>query len=394
MKVLIFRKENLLKPVGGPNGYLFNLKKGMDASSSHDVEISFLPSGFENKTVKNKAKQSKSLFVKKMLSFYRRYKHIRRMLSCLGKCYKSPVKLTDFEIIHFHTTMDMYGVRKELEQYRGKVILTSHSPQPLSNEIIDGCSKFEKFLFGKRLSRLIQMDEYAFKHADYIVFPCEFADVPYLHAWPEYQKIKNEKIKQYRYLLTGTVAAQAKKSRLQVRKEFGIPEDAFLISYVGRHNEIKGYDKLKEICVEYLDINPNAYVIVAGNAGPLFPPKHSRWIEVGWTNDPHSIIAASDVFVLPNKETYFDLVLLEVLSLGKCVIASRTGGNKYFEKYGSDAIKLYSSQEECLELIDANSKITEEKRAELEYQTKEIFEKDYTTEQFAKNYINLIKHLD
>lgn len=66
--------------------------------------------------------------------------------------------------------------------------------------------------------------------------------------------------------------------------------------------------------------------------------KDSRWKEVGWTNDSQSIIAASDVFVLPNRETYFDIIMLEVLSCGKIVIASRTGGNKYFEKIGAKGV--------------------------------------------------------
>ncbi len=394
MKTLIYVKESHLKPIGGPSGYLYNLKTGLDQIGLGDFQILFLPSEYESQNLKKKAKTSKNFFVKKMLSVFRIYKHIKTVRRCLGLQRKSPVDLNDYDVIHFHTTMDMYSVRKELENYKGKVLITSHSPQPLSNEIIDGCSKFEKVLFGKRLSKLIKMDEFAFNRADYIVFPCEFADEPYLNAWPGYFSIKENKLKQYRYMLTGTVAAKIKKSKSQIRKEFEIPENAFLISYVGRHNEIKGYDRLKDICVEYLERNINAYVIVAGNAGPLFPPKHERWIEVGWTNDPHSIIAASDVFVLPNKETYFDLVLLEVLSLGKCVIASKTGGNKYFEKYHCDAIKLYANKDECLTLLNENSKISAEVRATLESQTKEIFEKDFTTAQFAKSYIEMLKSLD
>ena len=37
------------------------------------------------------------------------------------------------------------------------------------------------------------------------------------------------------------------------------------------------------------------------------------------------------MFVLPNRETYFDLVLLEVLRQGTPVLLARTGGNKWFE---------------------------------------------------------------
>ena len=37
------------------------------------------------------------------------------------------------------------------------------------------------------------MDKYAFEHADYILFPCEDADEPYMHLWPEYDTIKHNR---------------------------------------------------------------------------------------------------------------------------------------------------------------------------------------------------------
>ena len=63
---------------------------------------------------------------------------------------------------------------------------------------------------------------------------------------------------------------------------------------------------------EKLFNNQNTYFLIAGKEEPMKGLDNSHWIEVGWTNDPHSLIAASDVFVLPNHETYFDLVFLSM----------------------------------------------------------------------------------
>ena len=60
--------------------------------------------------------------------------------------------------------------------------------------------------------------------------------------------------------------------------------------------------------------------------------RDERWIEVGWTDEPHSLTNASDCLVVPNRQTYFDLVILEGLSLGIPIVTSMTGGNKYFKK--------------------------------------------------------------
>ncbi len=50
------------------------------------------------------------------------------------------------------------------------------------------------------------------------------------------------------------------------------------------------------------------------------------------------------------KETYFDLVMLEVLSLGKIIIASYTGGNKYFKSSFAKGVFTYSKLEEAAQL--------------------------------------------
>jgi len=390
-KVLIFHRLDMLKPTGGPNGYLFSLKKGLDSIVNTELSIDFLPAGNQVAMVKETAKTSKNVLIKLLLKIYRRMKHIKINLSLLHKKKTSPVDFNYYDAVHFHTTRDIYLYRDQLKDYGGKVILTSHSPQPLSNEYIESSSSLELKVFGKKYRSLIEMDEFAFERADYIVFPCEYADEPYGHEWEKYKEIKQRKKDNYRYVLTGTVPANVKRTREEVRKEVNIPEDAFVVCYVGRHNEIKGYDRLKNVGKQLLEKNPNLYVLVAGNIGPLEPVKHERWIEIGWTSEPHSYIAAADVFVLPNKETYFDLVMLEVLSIGVPVVASKTGGNKYFSK--SEGVNLFESEEECINLLEAIMDQTTEERRKLGLANKKEYEENFTTDIFARNYINMLQDI-
>ena len=42
-KILIYRRESELSPTGGPKGYLYNLKNGLDKIDTSDLSISFLP---------------------------------------------------------------------------------------------------------------------------------------------------------------------------------------------------------------------------------------------------------------------------------------------------------------------------------------------------------------
>ena len=84
---------------------------------------------------------------------------------------------------------------------------------------------------------------------------------------------------------------------------------------------------------------------------PICGLKNQHWIEIGWTNNPYSIIEASDLFILPNRETFFDLILLEVLSLGKNVLISWCGGNKKFADFNSEGILFFHNVDEALKQI-------------------------------------------
>lgn len=256
-----------------------------------------------------------------------------------------------------------------------------------SKQMFSMLTDFEKKYMKRFYAKLPDIDDYAINRADNIIIACEEAEEPYYHEWPGYAEFHKKNKHKYVYMATGTAPKSALVTKEEMRKKYGIPQDAFVISYVGRHNEIKGYDALKEIGKHLLDANDSAYVFIAGTEGPLYHLEHNRWIEVGWTKDPGSVIQASDVFVLPNKETYFDLVMLEVLSLGQIVVASYTGGNKYFAKYENSGIFLYNNNTEAENIISQIIKMSEEKRKELRKKNLELYKAEFTNEAFAKRYI-------
>lgn len=385
-KLLIYYAESMLKPVGGPSGYLYNLKQGLDILNKVEelpIDISFYEAAPKSlrDTVKNKDKIPKRL------------REFRRAIDDIfyeRKAYPLDESVYQYDMIHFHSIDAMYLCRKTLENYKGKVILTSHSPCAKYKEKLAWLNPVDYKLFKKWVEKIEMMDAYSFNRADYIIFPCKEAEEPYYHTWERYEQLRDER--KYRYMPTGIIGCTAKVSREEYRKRYGIPQDTFVISYAGRHNEIKGYADLKKLG-EILLKNKNVYFLIAGKEEPMTGLTDNRWIEIGWTNDPHSLIAASDVFVLPNHETYFDLILLEVLSLGIPVVMSRTGGNKYFEQFKQPGLKFYNTLEEAknsileikkmpaLELYDAKQKILE------------MFREEFTVEQFAKNYVRIISEI-
>ena len=277
-----------------------------------------------------------------------------------------------------------------MESYNGAVLLTSHSPCALHKEFIARLDPQDAERYKGRLLQLERMDEFAFNRADYIFFPCEEAEEPYFHTWSNYKSVRNKT--KLRYISTGILECVAKTPGLEVRERLGIPQEAFVLCYVGRHNEIKGYDRLVAQIPEILD-KYGAWMLVAGKQGPLFPPRHDRWIEVGWTDDPHSLMAASDLFILPNHETFFDLVMLEVLSLGIPILASRTGGNRFFEKFGSRGISLFEDERGLARAIAEFASMGDDDRVNASQDNIRLFKSEFTCSKFAARYCNLIDEI-
>jgi glycosyltransferase involved in cell wall biosynthesis len=122
--------------------------------------------------------------------------------------------------------------------------------------------------------------------------------------------------------------------RRKVRAELGIEPNAPVVLTVGRLNPEKGHRYLLESTRLAFRHISNLRVLVVGE-GPLRERleamAHSLHLDavvsfLGWRDDVASLMAASDLFVLPSTRESFGLVILEALALGIPVIATRVGG--------------------------------------------------------------------
>lgn len=386
MKTLIYFPVNGLKPIGGPAGYLYNLNKGLINNNIKDIEFLNSDPNLETGIVGKVLHGLPSNIKNKLKKFKKKDFEVEYQNLLFGES-KLPDNFNDYDVIHFHTTFDLFKERKKLESYKGIVALNSHCPIPYHQEYIvnfQNSNNKEKYF-----NQMKEADAFAFNRADLIIFPCQEAEESYINKWEEYKEIHKRNSEKYRYLITGICQCEPKKKKASVRNKYNIPEDAFLICYTGRHNSEKGYDVLLELGHSILEKNDNTYIIVAGSEGPLYGLKDKKWIEVGWTDDPHSIMKSADVFVLPNKDTYFDLIMLEALSLGLPVITSYTGGNKYFEKFKDKGIKYFYRVESLKEEIN-NLKNNPLELDKMGSSNLNLFKEYFNENIFAKNYIQLL----
>lgn len=392
-KALVFMGKDALKPKGGPAAVCYYYNK--EQVRRKDNSFEFLSQLSSNQKLHAKEEKLNDRMPKWVMRIYSTIKDIVRINLLLGGKYPiTPFeKYNEYDLIHFHDTRTMYERRYELKNYNGIVVLQSHSPQPLGQELYNVIPLIVRFFVPFIRKRFEKMDKYAFDRADYIIFPCEDAEEPYFNNWRYYKHIHDTKRSHYKYVLTGIPEATPKRNRTEILQELKIGDLDFTITYVGRHNEVKGYDNLKLIGKKYLEQDANAWIICAGKEEPIKRLNHNHWIEIGWTTDAHSYISASDVFVLPNRETYFDIVMLEVLSLGKIVIASRTGGNKFFEKAGCEGVFLYDTVEEAVELLKMVRSMTREQRIDLGKKNYQFYIKNNSVASMYDKYVSTLEDI-
>lgn len=388
MNKYIFFDGKLLKRAGGPTTYLYNLRNGLDTIKNNDIKF-ICDNSNEEDTLEHKKFYDK---LKDILSKFG-YIYVKLYFSKRKKCgkkFNELLSLKNNDVVMFHRTIDLVKALPYLKSDNIKVLM-SHSPEIQAKEIAKILKNKNKKCNEKYIEKRYfeEFDQPAFENADIIVFPSKDAMEPYYQTCDNFDElIKNKKIE---YVETGTEKLEYKVSRDEFRKIHHIPQDAFVVSFIGRHNEVKGYDSFIEIGNKVLDKYPNSYIITAG-IGEILSPNHDRWIDIGWTNDPGSVANCSDLFILPNKRTYFDLILLEMMSIGKTCLVSNTGGNRTVASYTKGVI-LYNNIDSALKEIEKlyNDKELNEQLGELNRKT---YEERYTVDVFTKRYIDFFKKVE
>lgn len=391
-KILVWSTFPLLERSGGPSTYLYNLSKHLNRSNysiEYLSDLISLPTSIkelkkESFSVKNELKKFVPKFI---VGILKRYKSVK---ICL-KNYESidlpiGIDLNEYYAIHFHSTIELVKAKKILTAYKGKVVLTTHTPCPPYQHDLNHLNLNVNNMRKNKYAEIVLKDFEAFERADIFIFPCKDAISSYYEGYLPLADLKKLLLqKDVYYVTTGAPNSKFERSRNEVRSELSIPESAFVIHFAGRHNKEKGYDLLVEFGEKLLKKYPDVYFLITGNVNNAFPqPNNSRWIEVGWTTDPFSYANASDLFILPNRITYFDLVLIEMLALGLPVMISDVGGNKFYKDLKKEMEIEFFDVEDINQMEAAFNRFYDSKNCLMK--NKSIYKEYLTDVVFANNY--------
>ena len=396
-----------LQNTGGPMGYLYNLHEYLKQHPSE--QITFL-------TDLVLEKYGDAEWLHPHISSSNAHTRFEQIYYQLRKAYRMCLKpfweieyhvpqdinIDQYDYVHVHIITHVSQFRKLFPHYKGKLILTIHCPCTWTDEILSYTASTKSKLnkITRHLKPIILHEECkAYKSADYIMFPCRGAREPY-EKTPKVKQVFEQCDSKFFYVPTAIVDYHPNKQDIQHYSDFGIPKGAFVITYFGRHISVKGYDILRKVGLKLLSRYPNVYILCAGK-GDLENPQHPRWIELGFINNVDDLLSQSNLYILPNKETYFDLITLQILRAGIPLILSSTGGNNYFKELPKDMTKglIYfdiNNQEQVLEEMRRIMDLYEDDKIaylEMGKSNRLLYETYFTMSKYVEEYTNAIESL-
>ena len=402
---------------GGPTGYLANLRSGYN-QLDYNAEPYIYFNNYSGTGPKQEGQRKKGLgdylripfrqfkggdeFFSKHFSRAQKHKfeELNAFLSNIDAMFPdynliSKIDWENTRTIHVHTVPDVVKVKNYLRRNfltNVKVILTCHTPASYANEqynlyIGDGMDPEKAKILRDKWSAV---ERKGYEEADIMIFPSKEAEEPLRNTFEGFDKILEKK--DVRYVATGTKGLHSSLTKEEAKQKYGVTGKT-VIGFIGRHNSVKGYDLLKETASKILKERDDVVFLIGGAQGTEFQPlDDSRWIEAGWVN-PADLLQALDLFVLPNRQTYYDLILLEVMSMGIPTVATATGGNISVKRDVPDLILCDVEVDSMAQSITKFLEKSVKEREKVEQNLLNAYRTNFTEIAMANRYVDTIRQI-
>ena len=141
------------------------------------------------------------------------------------------------------------------------------------------------------------------------------------------------------------------EARASLRARLGFGEADFVVTFVGRFTDFKGFDAACRGFLEAARSRACLRLLLIGSKDPLHSSglgpgeyeqliRSDRVVDVGWRNDPDTFLAISDLAVLPSQREGMPVCLMEALAMGVPVITASTRGCREVVRHGVEGFVL------------------------------------------------------
>ncbi|UXZ04973.1 glycosyltransferase [Moraxella nasicaprae] len=263
------------------------------------------------------------------------------------------INASQYKYIYFHEDIDFYCVQDLIDKEQ-IVIYQPHTPQLHSEEF--ACYAPEHV---EKINMIKKAEKAVFERADIVVLPNEYCQ-------PIYQTLISPKNTFY-YLLSGAKNNYDKPSSM-----IDLPQSTINLMYIGRRNEIKGFDIILDNFRKARKTRKDIHLFIIGNGEKI---EEEGITDIGFSDKPLDWYHSVDYLLNANRQSYFDLSIIEALSTGVPIIMSHNFGHYYYQNK-SPLITTYDiTQPDALYRI-LNENLT--KRDRTIHANRELYEQELT----------------
>jgi glycosyltransferase involved in cell wall biosynthesis len=387
-----------IKPGGGPGVYGYNLRRGLEIAGDTKIAVvDYMDYAGDKKGRFISPANNKSVLVRTLKSIIGYDNYLM-----LGIKYVIPgiverfiesgiIEQSGCSMIHCH---DMYFALY-LDEYLEKLglyrLCTPHAP--LSVAVSRGAGKRGKFRVDGSVyrdclihPRFLNIEKNFFAKTDALVLSSEHCLDGYSEFIDGFDNIISGKKFLKVYFGIPEPVASFNTAR-QCREKLNLPDNKLVVSFTGGYHLDKGFD----IFLDMVSRTKKENILFAcSGRGYINPPEYHNLVNFGWLDNQYDLISASDVIVVANRYTFFDVIILESMALGKPLVLTERGGNKEFRGM-SEGIKVVKA--DCNSIsraVDDICLLSKQDREYLGAINRGLYEKHFTLERFAAAYKSAI----
>lgn len=281
-----------------------------------------------------------------IIEIYKRNDFISKVIQKLNRWWYVPFKLNmilkekNIEILHIHLMLLQYVSKIRKKIHNVKLFYTCHSePEYFIGKIVSKEHSAAKKLIVDNNLQMIALHDDMRKEINEMFGVNNTVVIRNGIDFKQFQNIA--------------------ESKDEIRKNIGIPINAYVIGHVGRFSFSKNHDFLIDIFVEVYRKNTNAFLLLIGVGELMCSIKEKieklhlskRVLILSHRGDIPRLLKVMDIFVFPSKFEGFGIVLIEAQTAGLRCVVSDAVPKEAFQTELAVPVSLKESPEKWAEIV-------------------------------------------